>query len=72
MPSVNTTNKHLSVSEIQTKAKGLGIIPGKMNKTDLIHAIQTAEGNTPCYGWSNGNCPYTDCCFMADCLKIRL
>ncbi|MBN1974341.1 MAG: hypothetical protein JW787_11930 [Sedimentisphaerales bacterium] len=72
MPSVNTTNKRLSVSEIQTKAKGLGIIPGKMNKTDLIHAIQTAEGNTPCYGWSNGNCPYTDCCFMADCLKIRL
>jgi len=72
MPSTNTNNKRLSINEIQMKAKGLGVIPGKLNKTDLIHAIQAAEGNTPCYGWSNGNCPNTDCCFMADCLKIRL
>lgn len=72
MPSTNTTNKRMSVPEIQMKAKTLGITPGKMKKTELIHAIQTAEGNTPCYGWSNGNCPYNDCCFMADCLKIRL
>lgn len=72
MPSIKTSNKRMSVSEIQMKAKELGINPGKMNKTELIHTIQTAEGNTPCYGWSNGNCPYTDCCFMADCLKIRL
>jgi hypothetical protein len=72
MPSTNTVNKKMSISEIQTKAKGLGINPGKMNKTELIHAIQTTEGNTPCYGWSNGNCPNTDCCFMSDCLKIRL
>jgi hypothetical protein len=72
MPSVKTANKRMNMSEIQMKAKGLGINPGKMNKTDLIHAIQTKEGNTPCYGWSNGNCSNFDCCFVADCLKIRL
>jgi hypothetical protein len=72
MPSTNTVNKRLSLNEIQMKAKNLGVNPGKMNKTDLIHAIQTAEGNTSCFGWSNGNCPNSDCCFMADCLKIRL
>ncbi len=69
MPS---TNKKMTVPEIKIKAKELGINFGKMNKTELIHAIQTAEGNTPCYGWSNGNCPNIDCCFMEDCLKIRL
>jgi hypothetical protein len=69
MPS---TNKKMTVPEIKIKAKDLGINFGKMNKTELIHAIQTAEGNTPCYGWSNGNCPNIDCCFMEDCLKIRL
>lgn len=72
MPSINTVNKRLGINEIQLKAQNLGIEPGKMNKTDLIHAIQTAEGNSPCFGWSKGNCTHTDCCFMADCLKIRL
>ncbi|MBN2590988.1 MAG: Rho termination factor N-terminal domain-containing protein [Sedimentisphaerales bacterium] len=72
MSSTNTKNKKMTVPEIKIKAKELGINFGKMNKTELIHAIQTAEGNYPCYGWSNGNCQNMDCCFMADCLKIRL
>jgi hypothetical protein len=53
---------------IRQKALSLGIQPGKMNKTELIHSIQRSEGNNPCFGTSNGQCPYTDCCFMADCL----
>ena len=47
-------------------------IPGKMKKNELIHAIQGAEGNTQCFGWSNGQCSNLDCCFMKDCLKTRL
>ena len=58
--------------EIKKKAKNLGVEPGKMKKADLIHTIQKAENNTPCYGKSNGQCPYTNCCFMDDCLKITL
>jgi len=59
------------MAEIRQKARELGITPGKIKKTELIHAIQIAEGCTPCYGTSNGQCRYTDCCFMADCFKIK-
>ena len=63
--------KAMTMAElIRQKAASLGIQPGQMNKTELIHSIQRAEGNTPCFGTSNGKCPYTDCCFMADCLKV--
>jgi len=55
---------------IRQKAVSLGIQPGQMNKVELIHSIQRAEGNNPCFGTSNGQCPYTGCCFMADCLKV--
>ena len=63
--------KATSIAElIRQKAISLGIQPGQMNKVELIHSIQRAEGNTACFGTSNGQCPYTDCCFMADCLKV--
>jgi len=61
----------MKMMEIKKKAEGLGIKPGKTKKADLIHAIQKAENYTPCYGKSNGRCPYTNCCFMDDCLKIK-
>jgi hypothetical protein len=63
--------KAMTIAElIRQKAVSLGIKPGQMNKVELIHSIQRAEGNTACYGTSNGQCPYTSCCFMADCLKV--
>jgi len=61
--------KRMGTSEIRMKAKGLGIIPGKMNKEELIHTIQVTEGYTACFGRSNGECGYSDCCFIKDCLK---
>ncbi|MFH1718847.1 MAG: hypothetical protein ABIF19_15940 [Planctomycetota bacterium] len=70
MPATNRATKRVNMPEIRTKAMALGLTPGKMQKTELIHAIQVAEGCTPCYGRSGGRCPYTDCCFMKDCLKI--
>ena len=72
MPSTKVTEKPMSMPEIRMKAKGLGLIPGKMKKAELIHSIQMAEGCTPCFGRSDGQCSYTDCCFIEDCLKIRL
>jgi hypothetical protein len=57
--------------EIRGKAETLGIAPRKMRKAELIRAIQLAEGHTPCFGTTNGQCPYTDCCFMPDCMRIR-
>lgn len=62
----------MKMTEIRDKAEALGIRPGKMKKVELIHSIQIAEGCTPCFGRSNGQCGNLDCCFMQDCLKIRL
>ncbi|MDD5326394.1 MAG: Rho termination factor N-terminal domain-containing protein [Phycisphaerae bacterium] len=63
----------MKIEEVRKKAKKLGITSGKMKKAELIHAIQKAEGNTPCFGRSNnGQCPYISCCFIKDCLKIQL
>lgn len=61
----------MKMPELKAKAKLLGIKPNKMKKIDLIHAIQKAEGNTPCFGSSNAQCLYTNCCFMDDCLAIK-
>lgn len=61
----------MKMSEIKEKAKILNVSLGKLSKTHLIHRIQVAEGNNPCFGKSGGSCPYSDCCFMEDCLKIK-
>jgi len=71
MLSTKVAERQLDMSEIRNKAKGLGIVPGKMKKPELIHAIQTAEGNTPCFGKSGGQCSHTECCFVNDCLTFR-
>ncbi|MHC4061396.1 MAG: SAP domain-containing protein [Planctomycetota bacterium] len=72
MPATKTKRRIMKVDQIKRKAKRLGITAGKMKKAELIHSIQMAEGCTPCFGRSDGQCVYTDCCFMPDCLKTRL
>jgi hypothetical protein len=72
MPATKIAERRMGMPEIKIKAKALGIIPAKMKKTDLIHTIQVAEGCMPCFGKSGGQCSYIDCCFMKDCLKIKL
>ena len=67
MSSVAVTQKSLTMTQIKEKAKRLGVNAGKMKKVELIHAVQVAEGCTPCYGRSNGNCPWTQCCWRGDC-----
>ena len=69
-PTLGVKNRPLTMGQIKQKALSVGVQPGKMKKTELIRSIQKAEGYTPCFGTSNEQCPYTDCCFMADCLKI--
>lgn len=61
----------MTIPEVKTKARQLGVVPGRMKKLDLIHAIQNAEGNTPCYGTTAGDCPNADCCFIQDCLRVN-
>ncbi len=66
------TKKHMGMPEIKKKAQSLGLTPGKMKKPELIHTIQMTEGNTPCFGRSDGQCGNSGCCFMRDCLSVRL
>ena len=72
MPTAKTAEKRMGMPEIRLKAKSLGLKPGKTKKVELIHANQLAEGCMPCFGKSNGQCSYVDCCFMTDCFKIKL
>jgi len=64
----NLKGKVMTMADIRQKAISLGIQPGQMDKAELIHSIQRTEGNTPCFGTSKGQCPHTNCCFMADCV----
>jgi len=68
--TVDIKSKSMTMSQIKQKAISVGVQPGKMKKIELIRSIQKAEGHTPCFGTSNEQCPYTDCCFMTDCLRI--
>ena len=72
MPATKVLEKTMKMPEIREKAKTLGITPGKTKKTDLIHTIQQAEGYDPCFGQPNGQCSNADCCFICDCLKVKL
>jgi len=71
MQAAKVKQDSMKVPEIREKARFLGIAPGKMKKAELVRFIQIAEGFTPCFGRSDGQCGNVDCCFMHDCLKIR-
>ena len=71
MTMISVAAKVMTMSEIRIKAKALGIDGSKMKKTELIHAIQKAEGFTACYGRSSGSCPWTQCCWRSDCFKTK-
>lgn len=55
--------------EIKQKAEKSGIKPKIwMKKEELIRAIQSAEGNFPCFGTAKDYCDQLGCCFRDDCL----
>ena len=70
MGLAKVVQEQMNMSKLRKKAKGLDITPGQMKKVELIHNIQMAEGCTPCYGTTDGECAQTDCCFIHDCLKV--
>jgi len=58
----------MKVTDIKDIAKSMDIKPGKMRKAELIHAIQEAEGNFPCFGTADGSCDQMQCIWREDCL----
>ncbi|MEK6689719.1 MAG: SAP domain-containing protein [Nitrospirota bacterium] len=60
----------MTQKELKEKAGELGIKPKIwMKKGDIIRAIQTAEGNFPCFGTAKDYCDQLGCCFRDDCLS---
>lgn len=64
-------DKCIKLPALKARAQELGISPGKLKKVELVQAIQQAEGFTPCYGTAAGQCDNSECCFIADCNKIK-
>ena len=57
-------------NEIRRKAKGMQINSHRMNKQDLIRAIQRAERNIDCYATPRVEvCNEEACLWRADCLS---
>lgn len=59
----------MKVEEIKVIAKGLNIPVSKKKKSELIHAIQNAEGNVPCFETGITNCGLENCLWYSDCQK---
>ena len=62
-----SAKKTVTKKELLEKASGIGLKGvSKFRKLELIHAIQTAEGNTPCFG-KIPDCWEFDCQFGGEC-----
>jgi hypothetical protein len=58
----------MKMEDVKEIAKGLGIKPGKMKKSDLIQEIQRAEGNQVCYDTGKAaSCGQDNCAWREDC-----
>lgn len=58
----------MKMQKIREIAKKKGVEAGKMGKTELIRAIQRAEGNKDCFAGENASgCDQVNCLWRADC-----
>jgi hypothetical protein len=58
----------VTVKELRTMAKDLSVSTSKLQKPELIKAIQLAEGNFDCFETAVDYCDQVDCLFRVDCL----
>ncbi len=58
----------MNLNEIKQLAKDRGIAPGRMRKEELIHCLQSQEGNPQCYNTQTvDSCGQEHCLWRADC-----
>ena len=58
----------MTVKEIKEIAARMGLEAGKMKKSDLVRAIQRAEGNQACFDTGKAfDCNETGCLWRNDC-----
>ena len=61
----------MNVTEIKKKAKTMGIADSKLNKDELVRAIQATEGNYPCFKTAENYCDQVVCLWRDDCLTSK-
>ena len=58
----------MKIEQIKEIAKRHNIKAGKTKKSDLVRAIQQAEGHNPCFDSnSSAQCGQESCLWRADC-----
>ena len=59
----------MKIDEIKKLAKKHNIAVGKARKSDLVRAIQQAEGNPPCFDTNYAtDCGQNECLWREDCV----
>ena len=62
----------MKMTEISKKAKALGLKTKGLNKSNMIRAVQTAEGNAACFATGRETCDQITCCWREDCLPAEI
>ena len=62
-----------TMREIREIARQLGIRSTRMEKAELIRAIQRAEGNLDCFGTAAGEeCSQEECLWREECFRVSV
>lgn len=62
----------MNLKDIQSVAKKMGITKKNLKKVQLIRAIQSTEGNIPCFATNRVNvCGENNCLWLKDCIKAN-
>ena len=60
----------MNIKEIKAMASKNGVKTGKMQRAEIIRAIQKAENNFDCYGTDRvQDCNEQKCLWLSDCAK---
>ncbi len=59
----------MKMYEVRTRAKMLHVRTFGRKKAEVIKAIQSAEGNFPCFGSAIGDCDQGGCCWRCMCIR---
>lgn len=63
----------MKIQDLRTIAKQKGVNSARMNKGDIIRAIQEAEGNFPCFGSAyTGYCDQSECVWRPECIPASV
>jgi len=62
-----------NMKEIREIARAVGVRSARMEKAELIRAIQRAEGNFDCYGTATEEeCDQEECLWREECFKVSV